>query len=161
MRKNQYKIPPSFNAVLRSPDLETKWVKPLTRKEGTKICWEEIDMVLILNPPGFIGVTEPGQIWMGKMGDTLVPEQRLRDQDPMYPWYHMLSAIQSIQREESLETVVACAKNSQDMEKWDELCMGISEAGSQLMQELERTGLAVAQVPEMLWVTSFQPLEEL
>lgn len=150
----------SFLRILENAEISVGWVKPATDPQpNTPFPWRDLDLLIVISPPGIMAASPQGEQWLYSMGDTLVPETHLTALDPNYPWYHIMSAIQSIHHAPGIKKAAICSTNRADMRWWNQLCEEVAEKGFQLSESNTLQNGHISRNHENLWVTALLPLE--
>ena len=147
--------------ILQAEEISLTWVKPTEGPHpAAPIHWQDMDLLIVISPPGIIPTTSRGESWLYSRGDTLVPEPELTQLDPVYPWYHLLSAIQSIHMDPTIERVAVCSTDQADMVWWNLLCERLAREATELAKATEDSNEKIVRTASNLWITALFPLEK-
>ena len=149
-----------FLRILEAGEISIRWVKPLTDpRPNTPFPWQDLDILIVIDPPGFIATSPAGKSWAYGRGDTLVPEPELVRLDPNYPWYHIMSAIQNLHARPEIKRAAICSTKRSDMKWWNELCEEVSRKAQEFTAANTVQNRRFRRTPESLWLTAILPLE--
>ena len=151
---------PNIRELMNEPDRIVQFIKNDAHTASqAAVNINTADLLISIMPPGLISITDAGAAWMQRKRPLLVPNPALSDADPLYPWYHLISIMQSIATDQTIRSAAIYARSKDDMRWWETLCERLAVDGLELACRQESGDQMQADPDSMLWTHALYPLE--